>query len=227
MINILSSKTIYDQDYVKIHLEKYITQNSKICVIAFSFFESDDLLDKYIESYTPPLGVWYNHVLNPFLIYGVDPFNVSFIIYDKDTKITARKKIEAADIIFLPGGAPDKFYQRLVKYDLIDLIKASNKIIMGPSAGTMVQFNWFHISKDSDYKKFQISEGLGLISDFGVEVHYQRRKQQKKGIRKTSLMDQRPIYVIEEPGFMILEDGKIVYQYKSRRYYDKGKKVKY
>ncbi len=227
MINILSSGTIYEAEHVKRQLEQYITPTSKICVIAFSFFESDDLYDQYIKTYTPPLGIWYNHVLNPFLTYGVDLSNVSWIIYKKDTIESAKQKLQQADIIFLPGGAPDKFFDRLVAYDLVELIKNSDKIIMGPSAGTMIQLNWYHISKDSDYKKYAIHDGLGLLNDFGVEVHYRRRKQQKKGIRRTSLMDNRPIYVIEEPGFMILEDGKIIYQYMARKYYENGKKVKY
>ena len=33
---------------------------------------------------------------------------------------------------------------------------------MGPSAGSMVQFNWFHISKDRDYKAYQLSDGIRL-----------------------------------------------------------------
>ena len=74
---------------------------------------------------------------------------------------------------------------------------------MGPSAGTMIQFDTFHISKDHDYKKFSIHKGLGFIKDFGVEVHFRRRRQQKKAIRKMSHLNPRPIYVIEEPGMMI------------------------
>ena len=226
MINILSSRTIYDKPYVKKHLEKYIHKDSKICVIAFSQFESDDMLDQYHKGYEQPEGIWYLHILEPFLSYGIHPDNVSWVIYKKDTADSAIKKVSDADIIFLPGGAPEKFYNRLVEYNLVYAIKNSNKVVMGPSAGTMVQFNWFHISKDRDYKKYQISDGIGLIEDFGVEVHYNRRKQQKKSLRRTSHFHERPIYVIYEPGFMIIEDGKIIYSHKVTKYYEKGKRVK-
>src|SRR5690554_4541714 len=164
MINILSSKTIYDKPYVKKQLEKYIKSDSKLCVVAFSFFESDDMLDQYYKAYEPEVGPWYLHIVEPLLVYGINPKNISWIMYKKDTLHSAHQKLKEADIIFLPGGAPDLFYQRLVEYDLIDLIKASNKIVMGPSAGTMVQFDWFHISKDKDYKKYQLSDGIGLIN---------------------------------------------------------------
>lgn len=226
MINILSSKTIYDKPYVKKQLEKYIKSDSKICVVAFSFFESNDMLDQYYKAYEPEVGPWYLHIVEPLLVYGINPKNISWIMYKKDTLHSAHQKLKEADIIFLPGGAPDLFYQRLVEYDLIDLIKASNKIVMGPSAGTMVQFDWFHISKDKDYKKYQLSDGIGLINAFGVEVHFNRRVQQKKSLRRTSHYHQRPIYVIHEPGFMILEHGKIKYSYMAYKYYEKGKRTK-
>src|SRR5690606_33692111 len=146
------------------------------------------------------------HIVEPFKPYGIKEENISWILYDKDTKETAKKKIEAADIIFLPGGAPDLFIERLKQYDLIEFLRNQDKIFMGPSAGTMIQLNWFHISPDPDYKKFMMWDGLGLIKDFGVEVHYNRRRQQKKAIRRVSHMDERPIYAFLEEGYMILEN---------------------
>jgi len=226
MINILSSRTIYDKPYVKKHLEKYIKKDSTVCVIAFSFFETDDMLDLYYKAYEKDVGTWYLHVIEPLLVYGIDPKNISWVYYKKDSKDSALKKVKDADIIFLPGGAPEKFYQRLVQYELIDAIKMSDKIVMGPSAGTMVQFDWFHISKDKDYKKYQLSDGIGLLNDFGIEVHFNRRIQQKKSLRRTSHLNDRPIYVIYEPGFMIIENGEIIYSYMVKKYYEKGKRVK-
>ncbi|WP_025724648.1 Type 1 glutamine amidotransferase-like domain-containing protein [Acholeplasma granularum] len=225
MINILSSKTIYDKPYVVEKLKKYIKPESKICVIAFSFFEKEDMLHSYYEGYKIPDGIWYLHILEPLLVYGIKPEQVQWVIYKKDDIESAKRKVEESDIIFLPGGAPDLFYKRLYEYDLISSIKNSS-IVMGPSAGTMVQFNWFHISKDYDYKKYQLSDGIGLISDFGVEVHFKRRKQQKKSLRRVSHYNKRPVYTIEEPGFMILEDGQIIYQYMANKYYEKGRRIK-
>ena len=56
MTNLMSKK----------HLEKYIHKDSKICVIAFSQFESDDMLDQYHKGYEQPEGIWYLHILEPF-----------------------------------------------------------------------------------------------------------------------------------------------------------------
>ena len=37
--------------------------------------------------------------------------------------------------------------ERLKEYDLIDYLKSLDKVFMGPSAGSMIQFDWFHISR--------------------------------------------------------------------------------
>lgn len=225
MINILTSKTIFHKEYAKKVLTPYIRPESKICVIAFSHFESNDMLNSYYKTYEKPLGIWYLHIVEPLLTYGIPEDQIEFVLYKKDSKEDALKKIQEADILFLPGGAPDKFMERLKEYELLDALKSFDGIIMGPSAGTMIQFNWFHISKDRDYKKYSINSGIGYLNDFGVEVHYNRRKQQKKSIRRVSHYHDRPVYVIEETGLMILKDGKIIFQKDAYKYYEKGKKV--
>lgn len=226
-INILSSRSIYNRDYVYNQLSKYITSDKKIAVVAFSFFLNGHAHESYLESYRKPLGKWYLHIIEPFLRYGLKEENFDFILYNHTSKEDAKKIIDNADIVFLPGGAPDLFFERLEEYNLVDVIRnLDNKIVMGPSAGTMVQFNWFHISKDYDYKKYMLSDGLGLINDFGVEVHFRRRKQQKKSIRRVSHFNPRPIYTITDDGFMILEDGVIKYSYMADKYYEDGKKLK-
>lgn len=225
-INILSSRSIYDRDYVYEKLKKYLTKDKKICVIAFSFFETGFTQSSYEESYQAPLGKWYLHIVEPFRRYGLDESNFDFVIYNKTTKEEAKAKVLNSDIIFLPGGAPDLFYERLEAYDLAKLLPTLDKIFIGPSAGTMVQFNWFHISKDRDYHRFQLSDGLGLLDSFGVEVHYRRRKQQKKGIRRVSHFHDRPVHTITDDGFMILENKEVIYSYQADKYFEKGKKVK-
>ncbi|HEY8406329.1 MAG TPA: Type 1 glutamine amidotransferase-like domain-containing protein [Acholeplasma sp.] len=225
MINILSSHSIFSHESVKHEVSKYVHKGKKVCVIAFSFFDSGFTQESYELSYQKE-GRWYLHIIEPLMNLGILEEDIDWIIYHKDTKDEAIKKLKKADIIFLPGGAPDLFIKRLIELDILDTLKSLDKIIMGPSAGTMIQFDTFHISKDHDYKKFSIHEGLGFIKDFGVEVHFRRRRQQKKAIRKMSHLNPRPIYVIEEPGMMILENNKVVYSTHVRKYYEKGHKIK-
>ena len=225
MINILSSHRIYNHPKVKDEVLKHVNNKSKICVIAYSFFESEFTQESYELSYEKD-GRWYLHIIEPFLELGLNEDNFSWVVYNKDSREAAINKIDRADVIFLPGGAPDLFVARLKEQGLFEHLKKSDKIMMGPSAGTMIQFDQFHISKDYDYKKFSIHEGLGFIKDFGVEVNYRRRKQQKKGIRRMSHLDPRPIYVVNEDGMMILEDNKIIFKYQVKKYYQNGRKIK-
>lgn len=225
MINILSSHRIYNHPKVKDEVLKYINKNSRICVIAFSFFESGFTQESYELSYQKE-GRWYMHIIEPFLDLGLTEENFSWIIYKKDNTKDAIVKINQADVIFFPGGAPDLFISRLKEQGLFDHLKNVDKILMGPSAGTMIQFDQFHISKDYDYKKFSIHEGLGYIKDFGVEVHFRRRKQQKKGIRRMSRLNPRPIYTVNEDGMMILENNQIIFNHQVKKYYQNGSKIK-
>ncbi|WP_084301014.1 Type 1 glutamine amidotransferase-like domain-containing protein [Acholeplasma equifetale] len=227
MINILSSRTIFHENRYYDILKKYINKKSKICVIAFSFFDNAFLQENYEKEYSRPEGKWYLHIVEPLSRFEVQEDNISWIIYHVDSKESAIEKIENADIIFLPGGAPDRFMDRLNEYELVPVLqKQENKIFMGPSAGTMIQFDWFHISKDRDYHKFSIHDGLGFVKDFGVEVHFNRRKQQKKSMRKVSHMHPRPIHALYDDGLMVIENGNIIYNDHGPKYYEKGKRIK-
>ena len=67
------------------------------------------MLDAYYKGYEQPDGMWYLHILEPLLTYGIDPKNVSWILYKKDTLESALKKVTVADIIFLPGEPRKSF----------------------------------------------------------------------------------------------------------------------
>ncbi len=226
MINILTSKTIFANDEIYQVLKKYIKPTHKVCVVAFSFFLDDYSKKTYLNSYQKETGEWYLHIVKPLYKYGIKEENINFILYNKDSKEEALNKINEADIIFLPGGAPDLFMERLAEYDLVNHLRSLNKIFMGPSAGSMIQFDWFHISKDKDYHKFSINKGLGLIDGFGIEVHFNRRKQQKKGLRRVSHYNPRVVYTVLETGIIILENNKIVYKKDAYKYYKEGRRIK-
>ena len=119
-----------------------------------------------------------------FLNYGIKEEQVNWIYY-KQTKYTdALKLIENADIIYFPGGAPDLMMQRIKDENLLTPLKQFKGIVMGSSAGAMIQFDTYHISKDQDYFKYSLHTGLGYLDNFMIEVHYRRRKQQKKRYAK-------------------------------------------
>jgi peptidase E len=142
-------------------------------------------------------------MIDSFAPYDINESQISWIYYFDDTKESAKQKINDADIIYFPGGSPDQMMTRIIEFELKEHIEAQDKIFIGSSAGAMIQFSEYHISKDADYDCFSIQEGLTLISDFIIEVHYRRRKKQKSALRKMHRLTHKNIYSIPDDGAII------------------------
>lgn len=61
---------------------------------------------------------------------------------------------------------------RIKKFDLYDIIMEHNEVVMGYSAGALVQLEEYHLSPDEDYPDFKYCKGFPFLSDFYVEFHY-------------------------------------------------------
>ena len=46
-------------------------------------------------------------------------------------------------------------------------------VMMGYSAGAVIQLAEYHLSPDDVYPEFEYYEGLPCLNDFYMEVHYQ------------------------------------------------------
>lgn len=228
MINVLMSRGIINKDYMYYELKQYIKPNSKVCILSFSFFNFHINSKDDWNSWYEKGSHYYLKMIDAFSIYGISEENITFLNYYEDSKDVLINKINNSDILYIPGGAPDQMYERIRDRDLLPVLQNYNKVVIGSSAGAMIQFDQYHISKDREYNKFQIHEGLNYINTFGIEVHFKPRKQQKKGIRKVSKLINRPV-------FSIPDDSAIIYNKKTNQvkliknakmYYQNGKKVK-
>ena len=76
-------------------------------------------------------------------------------------------------------------YSSSISYPKLDiLIKESNALIIGASAGALIQIDHYHITPDDDYPIYQYQRGLGLVNGFEVEVHYCHSQIQNQGIER-------------------------------------------
>lgn len=112
----------------------------------------------------------------------------------------------SADIIFLTGGLPDQYLDRLEEFKLDILIKQSNALIIGASAGALIQIDHYHITPDDDYPIYQYQRGLGLVSGFEVEVHYCHSQIQNQGIERVIKEKGLPTYTIANDGGLVVEE---------------------
>ena len=101
---------------------------------------------------------------------------------------------------------PDQYLDRLEEFKLDILIKQSNALIIGASAGALIQIDHYHITPDDDYPIYQYQRGLGLVSGFEVEVHYCHSQIQNHGIERVIKEKGLPTYTIANDGGLVVEE---------------------
>lgn len=211
MINILLEGYEINAEYLYDELKNYIKPEYKVAVVAFSF--RDDRvksLDGWKALYSKENGLYYNGIVSGFTAYGISENNIVFLNYFTDTKCSAKEKIENADIIYFLGGLPDRMMDRIKEFDLVDTLKKHKGIIMGYSAGAVIQLAEYHLSPDEKYKEFGYYKGLAYLNDFYLEVHYNNTDVQNEAIEKVLLEKGKTVYATEIfSGAIIVDNGNI------------------
>jgi peptidase E len=209
MVNMLFSLYNFHEKWVKDEVKKYINYNDKVLIIPFSFGEKISNHTEWQCAYNREDGGYYKSIVLPFLSYGIKEENISWINYFKDTKEEAKEKVRNSDIIFFTGGLPDKMMERLEEFHLVNEIENFKGIIIGSSAGAMIQISEYHITPDKDYNTFSYNKGLNLIKDFNIEVHYEETDIQKHYINK--VLDEKidTVYAIKDTGGIIIDNEKV------------------
>jgi cyanophycinase len=95
--------------------------------------------------------------------------------------------------------------KRIKEKRLKKIIKNYKGVMIGYSAGAMIQLDSYHISQDEDYPEFSYQTGLGCLSGFDIEPHFRKSKIQIKSIEKVQEEKQIPIYGIYENGGIIVD----------------------
>lgn len=210
MVNMLFSLYNFHESWAKDRVAKYINSDDKVLIIPFSFGEKISSDKNWHNAYNKCNGKYYESIVTPFLNYGIREENITWINYFKDTKETAKVNIRNSNIIFFTGGLPDKMILRLIEFDLIDNIESFAGIIIGSSAGAMIQIAEYHITPDEEYNTFTYNIGLNLIKDFDVEVHYEGTEVQNRYINKVLFEKRDRVYAITNTGGIIVDNKKII-----------------
>lgn len=148
-------------------------------------------------------------IIKPFLALGLDEQDITFINYFLDTKENMKRIIEDSEIVFFTGGLPEAAIKNILDKELVSSV-SKNKVMIGVSAGALIQLKEFYVSPDEDYPEFMYVQGLGLIQEkFHVEVHYAKSELQVSSIHKVLKEKNMKIYAIKNEGGMILDNGVI------------------
>ena len=99
---------------------------------------------------------------------------------------------------------------RIKELDLVNMLRKHNGIVMGYSAGAVIQLSEYHISPDNDYKEFQYYDGLEYLDVLYLEVHYENTKVQNEAIRRVLSERGKTVYATAfMSGGIIVDNGNI------------------
>ncbi len=212
MVNILMSRGLINKADFYIYFKEFIKPEMKVCVIPWAFDGKEDY------SIYRKGGYYYERMIFQFLPYQIDEDKITFLDYYLDDQKTCHEKVKNADVIYFTGGLPDKLYERLAEFNLLDILTKTPKVLVGSSAGAVIQFKDYHLSPDRDYKKFGMYKGLDILHDFGIEVHYKAKFKQKRSLKKVNQLIARPYYTVPDDSAVIVYSGKIILIGRAKRY---------
>ena len=208
MINILLSTQCINEDVCFEELKNVINETMTVLVIPFSFGDDIKSKEDFDLLYSSRLGKYYPSIVEPFAKYGIREEQISFADYFLDTEVSLKRKIERSDILFFTGGFPDKMIERLLKANVVNQIQCFEGIVMGYSAGAMIQLDTYHITQDKDYADFSYQTGLGVVKDIMVEVHYENTDIQNQSIQRVKNDGYLDVYTIGDIGGIVINQEK-------------------
>lgn len=211
MINILLESYDFDAPWLYDKLKQYIKPHHTVAVVALSFRDSRvKSLADWNALYSKESGQFYTGIVDAFRSYGIAEEQVHFINYFADTTETASQKIVDADILYFLGGLPDKMMERICKMKLQETLSKHNGIVMGYSAGAVIQLNEYHLAADDDYPVFGFYNGLAYIDQCYLQVHYDGNASQQDAIRKVIAERGKPVYATSVgQGAVVVDNGEI------------------
>lgn len=211
MINILLEGYDIDALWLYDELKKYIKPTHSVAVVAFSF--RDDRVKSITDwnlLYSKENGKYYDGIIGGFASYGIPEGNITFINYFTDTKESAAQKIKKADIVYFLGGLPDRMMERIQEFNLYEPLMKHDGIVMGYSAGAVIQLSEYHLSPDKDYPEFRYYNGLPYLNDFYIEVHYEDTDIQNESIQRVIAERGKPVYAPSHfSGAMLIDNRDI------------------
>ena len=211
MVNVLLESYNLTEPFLYDALKPYIKPHHRVAIVAFSFLPSQaTTLEQWLTMYGREEGMFYHWLVDPLMEFGIPEENITVVNYFADSKELARAKVENADILYFTGGLPDAMMDRLEEFELLDVLQSFDGLVLGCSAGAMIQLREYHITPDWDYPEFGYYNGLSWLQDFYVEVHYEGTDLQKECIHRVLRERGKPVYAtFHDRGALMIEKGKI------------------
>ena len=206
MINVLLNYYNFDGEWARPCLEKYVV-NQRVLIIPLAFRESQAWDNDSWQSVYGKGGEKYQSIISPFLAYGYAENDLDWLnCYDGRNHI---EQIKNATLLFFTGGMPEKAIKRIDELGMTQSVKNFDGIVMGASAGAMLQLGVYHITPDEDYDRYEICRGLGLVNGLDLEVHYLATDLQLECSLRAANELCLPVYRMRHEGGLLIDGCKI------------------
>lgn len=207
MYSILLSKIELGYLVIEERLKNLVNKDSKVVIIPWSFPNetTKEGLDEYVAS---KINAKY---VKPLVKLGVKEENIKYLNCYSDEVSYMLDLINSSNILILTGGNPEMLYNKISKCNLMDAVKNYDKLIIGSSAGAVLQFNdYFITAKNNYYGIFDWYKGIGTIdNDFFIDVHSACDSKYISEINEGTKDRKKDVY-------LIFNDGAIIYNRKTK-----------
>lgn len=206
-MNVLLNLYNFDAPWARPLLEKVLRPHMRALILPLSFHDDWVTNEEDWRLAYAPGGEYYEELVAPFRAYGIQEEAIGWVDYFTDTPDSACAKLKAADVIFFTGGLPDRMMARLRELELVKPLRRWNGVVMGASAGAMIQFGIYHITPDDDYPDFRYEAGLGYLEGFEMEVHYMGTDVQNESAARVIAERFIPVYEVGNEGGLFIDDA--------------------
>lgn len=207
MVNVLLNYYNFDGEWAKKHIEKYVV-NRKVLIIPLAYrdfqcWDNESWLAVYGKG-----GEKYDSIIAPFLAYGYKEEELEWLnYYDNKNHL---EQVKNATLLFFCGGMPEKAIKRMEELRIKQAVYDFTGVVMGASAGAMLQLDKYHTTPDADYKVYKLWRGMGLVKGLNVEVHYLATDIQQECTAKAVKDFKLPVFQMwHEGGLLVDENGKV------------------
>lgn len=205
--NVLLNYYNFDGDWAKPHLKKLFESLPHVLILPLAYRESQATDNQSFLSIYGKGGEKYDKILRPFLSYGYCEEDIVWLNpYDDSDRLV---QISEAELLFFTGGMPEKAIARLGQLGLTEAVRRFEGVVVGASAGAMLQLDTYHITPDEDYDSYGIWHGLGLVRGLDLEVHYLDAPLQNSCAQRAHRELGLPVYKMWHEGGLLIENGAV------------------
>ena len=212
MYSILLSKI----EGLELLINKYkniFDKDNKIAILPWAFPTELDS-EKLMKEYFAKGERRYNKFLNQLTKFGIKEENIIVCDCYKQKCNELEKIIDDSDVLVLPGGNPEMLMSKILhETELLYKIKHYKGIIIGESAGCLLQLKRYFITeKNNFYNYFAFYDGIGVLDNpFLIDVHSSDDLEYMNLLQEVSNKNNKNVYAI-------FDDGAILYNRNTNEY---------